>query len=285
MVPRILAGASWMVLAAPLLAGVAEFDHSYAEYAMVLGRHAQPAGVDYAQLQSERGLLDRAVADLASEAARAEPDWTHHERLAFWINAYNVLTLRAVVDHYPIRNRWFSFQPPNSIRQIDGVWTKLKWGAAGRSLTLDEIEHGILRPAFRDARIHFAINCASVSCPPLARVPYTAATLDAQLDEAARIYVGSAEGAQLSKARLRVSRLFDWYGDDFIDQYAPLVPVARRPKERAILGVIVRYGPAELAAVARQGAVDIAYLDYDWSLNDVRSSARGSGRGRAGAIE
>jgi hypothetical protein len=94
--------------------------------------------------------------------------WSRAQQMAFWINAYNAFTLRAIVDHYPIEGSRFSLHPRNSIRQIDGVWTSLAWKAAGRTVTLDDIEHRILRPTFREPLVHFAVNCASVSCPPLA---------------------------------------------------------------------------------------------------------------------
>lgn len=189
--------------------------------------------------------------------------------MAFWINAYNALTLRVIVDHYPIRSGFFTLQPRNSIRQIDGVWTELRWKAAGRQVTLDDIEHRLLRPEFEDARVHFALNCASRSCPPLATEPYRSDTLGAQLDRAARAYLASPEGLRVEGRTLRVSSIFDWYGDDFVARYAPLVPGSRSAKERGILGAVVTFGPSAAAALARAEDVRVAFLDYDWSLNDV----------------
>ncbi len=125
------------------------------------------------------------------------------------------------MDHYPIRAPWLTLQPRNSIRQIDGVWTKLTWRAAGRTLTLDDIEHRILRPEFKEPRVHFAINCASVGCPPLAAEPYRAATLDAQLDAAARRYLASAQGLRIQGDTVLVSKILEWYGEDFVARFAP----------------------------------------------------------------
>jgi hypothetical protein len=245
------------------------FDHRFSTYAAVLAAHVRATGVDYQGLKENRAQLDEAVAALDSAAARQEPGWTRDERLAFWINAYNLLTLRAIVDRYPIRAGWFALPPRNSIRQIDGVWTRLRWQAAGQSLTLDDIEHRIIRPVFLDARIHFAVNCASVSCPPLAREPYVGDRIDAQLDEAARRFLASAEGVRVDGDTFRVTSLFKWYGDDFIAQYAPLVASGRPPRERAILGVLASYAPPPIADRARTGMGVIRFLDYDWSLNDV----------------
>src|SRR5207249_4265078 len=93
--------------------------------------------------------------------------------------------------------------------------------AAGRTLTLDDIEHRILRPQFKEPRVHFAVNCASVGCPPLAADPYRAATLDTQLDEAARRYLASERGLKVDGATLRVSKILEWYGEDFVPRFAP----------------------------------------------------------------
>lgn len=258
-----------VVASAAVPAAQATFDHEYSSYARALATHVQSSRVDYAALKTARAGLDQVVREFDSAAARDVGGWTREQQMAFWINAYNAFTLRAIVDHYPIRSGWFTRLPRNSIRQIDGVWTNLAWRAAGKSVTLDDIEHRILRPAFRDARIHFAINCASISCPPLAADPYRPATLDAQLDAAARRFLGSAEGVRLDGDTIWVTSLFNWYGDDFVAAYAPLVPGTRPAKERAILGAVVKYGPPDIAARARNGTPRIDFLDYNWSLNDV----------------
>ncbi len=113
------------------------------------------------------------------------------------------------------------------------------------------------------------MNCASVSCPPLAAEPYRADTLGAQLDAAARRYLASPEGLRLDGNTLRVSSIFKWYGEDFVAEYSPIVPGTRPQVERAILGAVVRYGPPAAAARARDGGAGIAFLDYDWSLNET----------------
>jgi inosine-uridine nucleoside N-ribohydrolase len=248
----------------------AAFDHGYAAYAAVLRDYARPPRVDYAALQRGRAALDAAVAVFAAPSAADVEGWTRERRLAFWINAYNAFTLRTIVDHYPIRASWFTLAPRNSIRQIDAVWTAPSWRAAGRTLSLDDIEHTILRPQFKEPRIHFAINCASVGCPPLAGEPYRAAGLDTQLDAAARRYLASPHGLRTEGHTLRVSKILDWYGEDFVATFAP--DAAGKPDriERAVRAVVARFGPPDAAALARNPSTSVRYLNYDWSLNDVR---------------
>lgn len=248
-------------------AGAAGFDHDYAGYARVLRDYVRPPRVDYAALVAGRADLDAAVAVFATPSQADEQAWTRDQRLAFWINAYNAFTLRAIADHYPIQSSWLSllprlwFQvPANSIRQIDGVWTTAAWRAAERTLSLDDIEHKILRPVFKEPRVHFAINCASAGCPPLAAVPYRAAELEAQLDANARRYLASPQGLRVDGGTLHVSRILEWYGEDF---------VARFGKDPA-RAVVAQFGPPAAAELARKASTPIRFLDYDWSLNDVR---------------
>lgn len=245
-------------------------DHEYQAYAKILHDYVHNERVDYSALERNRVALDAVVAMFAEPTVDQERGWTRDQRLAFWINAYNLFTLRAIVDHYPIRSALFTLQPRNSIRQIDGVWTRLTWRAAGRPVTLDDIEHRILRPEFKEPRVHFAINCASVGCPPLAAEPYLAGTLDAQLDAAARRYLSGERGLKIEGSTLSVTKILEWYGDDFVARFAPEVAGAPNRIERAIRGVVTRFGPQAAADLARQSTTKIRFLDYDWSLNDVK---------------
>jgi hypothetical protein len=244
------------------------FDHRYAAYGDLLARHVNGTRVDYRGLSSDRAALEGALAAFAGVSTDVERGWTPPERLAFWINAYNLFTLDAIVDHYPIRARLFTLQPRNSIRQIDGVWTKLSWAIAGRQLTLDGIEHGIIRKEFREPLIHFAVNCASISCPPLRPEPYVASKLSHQLEESARRYLASLEGARIEGSTLRVSSIFKWYGGDFVKTNAPESSV-----DRAILDVLRTYGPPDVARRAADPATRLSYLSYNWTLNDVEPSS------------
>lgn len=257
------------LLAGPAVADSRGFDHTYAGYAAVLAQHVSGDLVDYAKLKSNRAALDRVVAEFGTVTQAEEAAWPRAQRLAYWINAYNVFTLRAIVDHYPIQGSWFSLYPKNSIRQIDGVWTDLQWSAGGRRITLDDLEHKLLRPQFQDPRVHFAVNCASLGCPPLATEPYRAATLEAQLDAAAVRYLQSPRGLTAEGGTLRLSSIFKWFGGDFEARFAAAGPTGRSATDRALLGVVAKYGPAPAQALARSAQTRIAFLDYDWSLNDT----------------
>jgi hypothetical protein len=259
-----------VALSALAVSGAAAFDHAYTQYAEVLREFVRPPRVDYGALVRRRAGLDVAVGAFAAPGEAEERGWTRDERLAFWINAYNAFTLRAIVDHYPIRAPWLTMQPRNSIRTIEGVWTKLTWRAAGRTLTLDDIEPRFLRPEVMEPRVHVAIICASVGCPPLAADPCRAGTLDAQLDAAARRYLASPQGLKIQGDVLLVSKVLEWYGEDFVARFAP--DAAGRPDrvERAVRSVIARFGPPAAADLARKPATRIGFLDYDWSLNDVK---------------
>jgi len=235
------------------------FDHAYTAYGALLSSVVRGARVDYARLRSRRSDLDSVVRQFATVGTVDQ--WEMHQQMAFWINAYNLLTLKAVADRYPI----------GSIRDIDGVWTDLRFTVASRQLSLDDIEHRILRPAFRDPRVHFAINCASVSCPPLREEPYVAERLDTQLDDAARRYLASPSGLRVLRSTLYVSSIFKWYGEDFVPAFG------------SVQGVVAKYGPPDAQRVAASPHAAVRYLRYDWSLNEVavtplkrRSSASSS---------
>lgn len=265
----VLALASLLLLGAGRLPAQAPFDHAYASYGALLAAVVREPRVDYRALQA-RGAELLAVERVFNQVTRAEVDgWSRDQQMAFWSNAYNVFTLRAIVDHYPIRGSVFSLSPRNSIRQISGVWDRLQWSVAGQRLTLDQIEHEILRPVFQEPLVHFAVNCASVSCPIIAAEPYRADRLQAQLEGAARRYLASPLGLTVNGDTLNVSSIFKWYGGDFVARYRDEGPPGGSDTDRAILGLVSTFGPPEAVAAARSGRTRVRFLDYDWSLNDV----------------
>jgi hypothetical protein len=172
------------------------------------------------------------------------------QQKAYWINLYNALTVRIILDNpgvasiHEIRSGWFSLGPWGlDVVQVNGV-----------ALTLDDIEHRILRPIFGDPRIHFAVNCASLGCPNLGAQPYLPGALDQQLEAAASEFINHPRGANISGNTLTLSSIFKWYGDDFGDS----VP--------ARLKWIASYADPGLAEQLGNWSGRIRY-DYDWSLN------------------
>ena len=246
------------------------FDDNYMDYGRVLHDYVHGTRVDYASLKGSRATLDAAVAAAGRAEHRRRAGMEPRAAAGFLDQRLQPAHAPAIVDHYPIRARVFTLAPRNSIRQIDGVWTKISWRAAGRTLTLDDIEHRILRPEFKEPRVHFAVNCASVGCPPLAAEPYLARTLDAQLDAAARRYLASERGLKIEGSTLSVTKILEWYGDDFVARFAPTALGKSDRIEQAIRGVVEQFGPQPAAALARTPSTRIKFLDYDWSLNDVK---------------
>jgi len=193
---------------------------------------------------------------LSAQLRAARPSRLDRDgKLAYWINAYNVFTIDLIVEHHPVE----------SIRDIGSflfpVWNETVATVEGRDVSLGDIEHEILRK-MDEPRIHAAIVCASTSCPPLARRAFRAERLGEQLDGAMRRWLASpAKGVSIDRARrtVRVSAIFDWFEEDF-------------EREGGVLATIARYVDDEDATWLRGPGRDarIRYLDYDWTLNDLR---------------
>lgn len=236
-------------------------------YAKVLADYVDAAGdVDYKGLKTGRAPLDLYIDAMQVLPQSKLEAATNEERLAFWINAYNALTLRSIIDHYPIKTTDAS-APANSIMQIDGVWDKQRWQVAGRSLTLNEIEHEILRKDFTEPRIHLAINCASRGCPALTNEPYLPESFEIQLARQAAAFVESPRNLKIDHAerRVQVSKIFEWFGEDFV----ALLPEGHKSKDAthdAILYFLSQYEPSLNWPEAND--YSIYYLDYDWTLNE-----------------
>lgn len=253
-----------------------EFDHSYAAYNNLLNKYVRDAHVNYQGFIDSGAEFESFLETLGAVKESELEEWTESQKLAFWINAYNAFTIKAIIDHYPIKSSFslvgIFYAPSNSILQIKGVWTKLEFKAAGRMVTLDEIEHQILRKEFNEPRIHMAINCASVSCPDLSSEPYTADKLEEQLNEAAVNFVNNPQKGVLidqESGRVKLSKIFKWFGDDFIPGYGGLVLFNNYSlKENAVLNFASQYLENEQAKkYVREHKLKIDYLDYDWHLN------------------
>lgn len=227
----------------------------------LLARHvaAGPDGVnrvDYAAWKASQA--DRAALDAYIRALEGAPISTlsRNEQFAAWANLYNAATVRVILDRYPVRSiRDIRSEGAGlSLKALIGPWQTKVVTVEGRRLSLDDIEHGIVRPAFKDPRVHYAFNCASIGCPNLMPRAFRGATLDADLDAAARAYVNHPRGVSVTARGLRLSSIYDWYGTDF----------GTAEQLRAHL---LRYAAPDLAARIRATPA-IAGYGYDWLLND-----------------
>lgn len=212
-----------------------------------------PAGlnrVDYGGVtEMGRASLDAYVAKLAATRVTS---LDRDEQRAYWINLYNALTVQVILDHYPV----------GTIRDIDispGLFSDGPWGkklvtVEGHPVSLDDIEHRILRPVWNDPRIHYAVNCASVGCPDLAARAYTAENADRLMTGNARAYVNSPRGVKLDGGDIVVSKIYDWFAEDF------------GGSEKGVIAHLLKYATgARRQALESAGGID-GYA-YDWSLN------------------
>lgn len=233
----------------------------HASFTHLLERFVDKQGdVDYEALQAQ---ADSVLVPYLQELASARIASLDREaRLAFWINAYNAYTLKLIVDHYPV----------TSIRDIEGPpdgdtpFQRPVGRVVDTLRTLDEIEHEIIRERFKEPRIHFALVCAAKSCPRLRRNAYTGPRLDRQLDEQARRFLHADRKNRIpaGDGHIALSRILKWYGSDF------------GPTPTAIQRALAPYFEGAVRDSLAQGAYEVQYLPYDWTLND-QSLDRGEG--------
>lgn len=232
----------------------------YDAYTALLQRYVDQQGlVDYQGLQENSASLKAFNQAIGEVPATTYESWSEAEKMAFLINAYNSFTLESIIDQNPLKA---------SIRDIPGVWRVRRFQVAGQSKTLDDIEHGTLRPTFQDPRVHAALNCTAISCPVLRQEPYTAEKLDAQLEEQVQRWLASPQGLQIDRAnnRVQLSAIFDWFGEDWIAKYGTDAGPGN-DKQRATLNFISQYVSAEDRQYLQQGTYELGYLEYDWTLN------------------
>lgn len=253
------------------------FDHSYATYNSLLKRYVINARVNYEGFINSRAEFETFLRALGSVDENVFESWTEEQRLAFWINAYNAFTIKAIIDHYPIKRSFtlvgIFYAPSNSILQIKGVWTKLQFRALGNMVTLEEIEHETLRKKFNEPRIHMAINCASISCPDLRNEAYTPEKLEEQLADASTNFVNNPDkGVYVNEqsGKVKLSKIFKWFGDDFINNYGSKKLFNNYSlKENAVLNFTSDYIESEeVKEYLMNNKLKIGYLGYDWHLNE-----------------
>lgn len=220
----------------------------HALFANLLSAHVKNGLVDYNGFKEDEAKLDRYL----EEMAQVNPGQLNEaDRMAFYINLYNAWTIKLVLSKYPgiqsIKDIGTIFQSP---------WKKKIVRLNNQVVTLDYIEHAILRPQFKDPRIHFAVNCASMSCPPLLSEPYTGESLEEQLNRATRDFINNPERNYVDNKTLYASRIFKWYADDFKDGIIPFFK---------------SYANGGLKAKIEEHEKDlkVKFLGYDWSLNSM----------------
>lgn len=178
-------------------------------------------------------------------------NWSKNEKMAYWINAYNAFTIKLIMDNYPVK----SIKDIGSSIQIPFVntpWQYKFFSIGGEEMKLDEIEHKILRKQFEDPRIHFALVCASYSCPRLLNEAYTAEKLDQQLTTQAKHFLANKKKNEITANKLLLSKYFTWYKGDFT-------------KNGSLINYLNKYAPVKINKDA-----DIDYKDYNWSLNEQK---------------
>ena len=249
------------------------FDHGHASWTTLLRQHVrlvrsgQATQVAYAGFKADRAALKAYLDSLSAVTRAAFAGWPRAERQAFLINAYNAFTVELILTRYPDLK---SIKDLGSL--LSSPW-KPKWiTLLGNQVSLDDIEHAMLRKRgdYDDPRVHFAVNCASIGCPALREEAFVAARLDAQMDEQTVRFMSDRTRNRWNpqRGRLELSKIFDWYGEDFRLGHrgiGSLQAFAARYADQ------LADAPADRERI-RAGGVDIAYTDYDWALNDVRAA-------------
>lgn len=229
---------------------------SHAAWSQFLSEHLAAPGkdgvarLDYAAAANDadaRASLKDYLADMADAPV---DDMTRDEQLAYWINLYNALTVDLILENYPV----------DSIRDISdglfsaGPWDRKIFTVAGEELSLNDIEHRILRPIWNDARIHYAVNCASIGCPNLAATAFTATNSEELLTNGAHAYINNPRGAQVKDGKLTVSSIYEWFKDDFGGDDAGVIAHLKEYADESL--------QTQLEKITK-----ISDDEYDWSLN------------------
>jgi hypothetical protein len=246
----------------------------YSAYQNLLAKYVDDKGlVNYKGLKEDQAQFKSFLVDINAVTEEDYNQWNEADQTAYWINAYNAFTLQAIIDHYPIKAGWLSSltYPKNSIRQIAGVWDELKFDAMGKQVTLDEIEHQILRVEFDEPRIHVAIVCASIGCPPLRNEAFTGEKLEEQLVDQSKRFLANPQNFRIGQDTNTVylSSIFSWFGDDFINQYGETTNFQHlNQTEQAVIHFIFNSVSKSQQEYLENNKFTISYTDYNWTLNE-----------------
>jgi len=217
------------------------------KWSELLRKHVNHDGwLDYQGIQRDTDRFNEYL-DLLENNHPNPNTWSKDERMAYWINAYNAFTVKLILDYYPVES---IKDIKKGIPFVNSVWDIEFIEIEGQSYSLNNIEHGILRPKFNEPRIHFAINCASYSCPVLRREAFEANRLDLQLKDATQTFLFDGERNRLDEFQPKLSKIFSWFKGDFT-------------KNGSLIEYINLHTPNPIDSEAK-----IEYIDYDWRLND-----------------
>jgi hypothetical protein len=210
----------------------------YKNYDGFLQKYVSNKGnVSYDKIKANKPELDAIITQF--EKTQPTDKWTKNEKLAYYINAYNVYTIKVVVDNYPTK----------SIKDISGAWDKKIVSNGATKISLSDVENKILRK-MDEPRIHFAINCASFSCPNLINNAFVPATLDKQLEAAAKSFINDKTKNTISEKEIKISEIFNWYGGDF------------KINNASIIDYLNKYSTVKIDKKAKS-----TFADYNWALN------------------
>lgn len=212
------------------------FNHS--SFDELLKKHVLENGdVNYINFKKDRKLLSEYIASLSHNMP--DGSWLKEEKLVFWINAYNAMTIDLILRHYPIK----------SIKDIDKPWDQRHWKLGNKWYNLNDIEHKILRK-MNEPRIHFAIVCASISCPKLLNKAYTSSNLEEQLTMVTKGFLNDSTKNNLSKNNIKLSKIFQWFTKDF-------------KQNGSLIDFLNVYSDVKVSAKAKK-----SFKDYNWGLNE-----------------
>jgi hypothetical protein len=246
-------------------------DPLHVPFDQILDVNVRDGLVYYRALKSDRSRLDRYIASL-NVSAQTYGGWTRDQQVAFWLNAYDAFVLETVIDNYPIRARTTTF-PAVSVKQIPGAFEQTKHRAAGRSVTLDEIEKTIL-PEFKDARLFLALGRGAIGSGRLRSEAYTAQRLKTQLDSVQSEFVSDEQMIQIDRLanRVSVTPIFSWREAEFVASYdsgATGTFAQRSPVERAIIAFVLPHLLRLEKELVQKNEFKVEFRQFDWRLNDL----------------
>jgi len=231
--------------AGDVISSETNFDHQYRNYGLILNDHVNNGKVDYGKLKANSADLDLVLVEFAGVTKAQFVSWDKDKQLAYLINLYNAATLDLVADNYPLK----------SIKDIGSPWDKNVVNLHGNQISLNQLEHEVIRKNFKEPRIHFALVCAAKGCPVLISDAYVGSKLSSQLEGVTKNFLSAGDKNKIDDANqvIVVSPIFDWFADDFKGQSGSVV---------AFLAPYYSKNPEDLKTY------QIKYTNYDWTLND-----------------